>query len=135
MPEVLDPEAVGTYPARTGAGGGFVWDAVLEYRVWCSPWSGAPDLDSGSDYCYSFATYGDAAAFARATVGAAEPLALVLQREYLEEAEPGVYRHVREQRLTEWPVDLLRRPRRTASTIPDFLASTSSDRLSILRGA
>lgn len=29
-PNVLDPERVGTYPAESKAGGGHVWDAVLE---------------------------------------------------------------------------------------------------------
>jgi hypothetical protein len=43
-PDALDPGLVGTYPASAHAGGGYVWDAVLEYRVWCHPESGAPDL-------------------------------------------------------------------------------------------
>ncbi len=134
LPEVVDAAAVGTYPARAGAGGGYVWDAVLEYRVWCSPSAGAADLSEGSDYYFPFATYGEAAAFAEATAGAEQPLALVLQREYIEEPQPGVYRHVRQERLTEWPVALLSRPRRTPRTIPDFLVSDSPDRLNTLRG-
>ena len=36
-PDVADPDRVGTYPATVGAGGGYVWDQVLEYRVWCHP--------------------------------------------------------------------------------------------------
>jgi len=36
-PEVQDPSLVGTYPASAKAGRGYVWDAVLEYRVWCYP--------------------------------------------------------------------------------------------------
>ena len=89
----------------------------------------------GNDYFHAFASYDDAAAFARATVGAEEPLALVLQEEYIEEPEPGHYRHVQEHRLTEWPVSFLRRPRRTPSTIPDFLAPDAPpNRLDILRG-
>lgn len=32
-PEVIDPTLVGTYPAAAMSGGGYVWDAVLEYRV------------------------------------------------------------------------------------------------------
>lgn len=134
LPEVLDAAAVGTYPARAGAGGGYVWDAVLEYRVWCSPAARAADLSEGSDYYFPFATFGEAAAFAEATAGAEEPLALVLQREDIEEPQPGVYQHVRHERLTEWPVALLSRPRRTPRTIPDFLASESPNRLNILRG-
>lgn len=42
-PAVLDPTLVGSYSAVAMAGGGFVWDAVLEYRVWCHPHDGAPD--------------------------------------------------------------------------------------------
>lgn len=66
FPAVLDPPLVGSYPAFAKAGGGFVWDAVLEYRVWCHPERGAPDeveggpalsrgpvriFAVGSDYC------------------------------------------------------------------------------------
>jgi hypothetical protein len=29
-PRAIDPSRVGKYPATAGAGGGFVWDAVLE---------------------------------------------------------------------------------------------------------
>src|SRR5688572_28690560 len=109
-PQVVDPEQVGKYPACAGAGGGFVWDAVLEYRVWCHPERGAPDQEDGSDYFYSFASYEDALAFSRSTVGAEEPLALILQEEYISESEQGVYVHVRERRVTEWPVEFLSRP-------------------------
>jgi hypothetical protein len=134
-PDVLDPSRVGTYPALAKAGGGFVWDAVLEYRVWCHPENGAPDEDNGSDYFYCFATYAEALAFSQKTRGAEEPLALVLQREYISEPEPGHYIHVQEERITEWPVAFLSRPRRTESTIPDFLSpSAPSNRLDILRG-
>jgi hypothetical protein len=62
----------------------------LEYRVWCSPTAGAADLGSGSDFFYPFVTYSEAAALSRATTGAEEPLALVLQREDIEEPETGV---------------------------------------------
>ncbi len=59
----------------------------------------------------------------------------MLQREYIDEAEPGDYRHVRRQRVTEWPVEFLARPKRDTRTIPDFLASDApSNRLEILRG-
>jgi hypothetical protein len=114
---------------------GLVWDAVLEYRVWLHPERGAPDLHDGSDSFHAFSTYDEAADFAAQTEGAEEPLALVLQEEYLNEPEPGRYEHVKQRRLTEWPVDFLRRPRRTARTIPDFRAAdATSNRLAILRG-
>ncbi len=51
-PDAQDPERVGTYPAVVKAGGGYVWDEVLEYRVWCCPRLGAEDLEDGSDYYY-----------------------------------------------------------------------------------
>ena len=134
-PAVLDPELVGTYPASANAGGGYVWDAVLEYRVWCHPERGAPDEADGSDYYYPFDSYAEALEFSRASTGAETPLALVLQEEYVSENEPGVYVHVRERRVTEWPPEFLRRPRRTARTIADFLAPDAPpNRLDILRG-
>ena len=110
-------------------------DAVLEYRVWCHPERGAPDVDDGSDYYRAFASYDEARAFARETEGAEEPLALVLQQEYLGEPEPGQYVHMKEQRITEWPVAFLSRPKRTAETIPNFLSPDApANRLDILRG-
>lgn len=107
-PKVLDETKIGDYPALVKAGGGYVWDDVLEYRVWCHPEKGAEDL---------------------------EPLALILQKEYIDEPEPGKYIHVKVERLTEWPVKFLSRPKRTENTIPDFLSPNApSNRLDILRG-
>ncbi len=118
-----------------GAGGGYVWDEVLEYRVWCHPENGAPDEADGSDYYLPFGTYEDVLKFARATPGADEPLALIRQQEYISEDEPGQFRHVKDVRVTEWPVKFLSRPRRTQTTIPDFLSPDAPpNRLDILRG-
>jgi putative acetyltransferase len=125
FPDAIDPALVGAYDAEAGAGGGYVWDEVLEYRVWCHPERGAKDLAEGSDYYFPFARYVDALAFAEATSGAEEPLALIRQREYISEPEPGKYLHIKEERITEWPVEFLRRPPRTAHTIPAFLARTA----------
>jgi hypothetical protein len=134
-PDAEDPSKVGEYPALSGAGGGYVWDAVLEYRVWCHPERGAPDHEDGSDYYYAFATYAEALKFSEATKGAEEPLALIRQDEYIAEPETGNYVHIKEVRITEWPVAFLSRPRRTARTIPDFLAPDAPDnRLDIIRG-
>lgn len=134
-PAVLDVAKVGDYPALAKAGGGYVWDAVLEYRVWCSPSLGAPDDCEGNDYFYAFEAYDDAAAYAETHPGCKLPLALVLQREYIDEPTPGEYIHVREERIAEWPVEFLGRPRRTARTIPDFLSPDAPpNRLAILRG-
>jgi putative acetyltransferase len=134
-PDVVDASLVGTYPALAKAGGGYVWDDVLEYRVWCHPERGAPDEEDGSDYYLAFATYAEAAAFSECTQGAEEPLALIQQIEHIDEPEPGEYRHVKEVRIAEWPAEFLRRPRRTPNTISDFLSPDApSNRLDILRG-
>jgi hypothetical protein len=134
-PSVSEPDRVGAYSVVAKAGGGLVWDAVLEYRVWCHPERGAPDEDDGNDYFRAFATYDEALEFSQATAGAEEPLALILQEEHIDEPEPGRYVHVKEPRVAEWPVEFLRRPRRTPDTIPAFLAPDApSNRLDILRG-
>jgi hypothetical protein len=44
FPDAIHAEDVGSYPALVGAGGGYVWDAVLEYRVWLHPERGAKRL-------------------------------------------------------------------------------------------
>jgi putative acetyltransferase len=131
-PDAVDPSLVGSYPALAGAGGGYVWDNVLEYRVWCHP---SDDEEDSSDYYFAFATYEGAQAFSASTEGAEEPLALIEQLEYIEEDEPGQFVHVRERRVTEWPPEFLTRPKRTERTIPDFLAPDApANRLDILRG-
>ena len=128
-PRAVNRRRVGKYPAVVHAGGGYVWDEVLEYRVWCHPESG------GSDYYYAFATYPTALAFSKKTPGAEEPLALIRQRQHINEPEPGRYIHVKKTRLTEWPVEFLSRPRRDRYTIPDFLSPTApANRLDIIRG-
>lgn len=105
-----------------------MWDAVLEYRVWCH------SVREG-DHFYAFASYYEALKFSEKTRNAQQPLALILQEEYLDEPEDGVYIHVCKQRMTEWPVMFLSRPKRTPQTIPDFLAPDAPpNRLAILRG-
>lgn len=134
-PDAVDPELVGSYPATAMAGGGYVWDEVLEYRVWFHLREGAADEADGNDYYYAFASYEEAKAFADDTDGAREPLALILQREYIDEPAPGEYLHRQQQRVAEWPVVFLTRPRRTERTIPDFLSPDAPpNRLAILRG-
>ena len=134
-PDAVNPDRVGAYSPLAKAGGGYVWDDVLEYRVWCCPARGSSDLADGSDYYEAFATYAEALAFSQSTEGAEEPLALIRQMEYIDEANPGEYRHVKEERITECPVEFLRRPRRTQNTIPDFLSPNApANRLDILRG-
>ena len=134
-PDIKNKELVGTYPALVKSGGGYVWDAVLEYRVWCHPHAGAPDTEDGDDYYYVFDNYEEALEFSDENPGTEEPLTLILQREYIDEPEPGKYVHIKEERLTEWPVEFLGRPRRNENTIPDFLSPDApGNRLEILRG-
>lgn len=112
-----------------------MWDEVLEYRVWCSPHLGAEDLDDGSDYYYAFETYKEALDFSREMEGCEALLALILQREYIDEPSEGEFAHVKTERLTEWPTEFLKRPRRDANTIPNFLSPNAPpNRLQILRG-
>jgi|SRR6188768_3434258 len=127
-PPAVNEAKVGTYPASTCAGGGYVWDEVLEYRVWVHS-------EGESDYFYAFATFEEAAKLARKTKGAEKPLALILQKQYIDEPSPGVYHHIKKRRLTEWPVEFLARPKRTQQTIPDFLSPNAPpNRLDIIRG-
>ena len=95
----------------------------------------AEDIEDGSDYYYVFASYEEAKNFSETHDGTEEPIALVLQREYIDEPETGKYEHVKEERITKWLVDWLSRPQRTERTIPDFFsAAPSSNRRDILRG-
>jgi putative acetyltransferase len=84
-PKVKDPDLIGEYLALVKSGGGYVWDDVLEYRVWCHPEIGAPDAESGNDYYYVFATYEEALKYSKKTDGAEPPVALVVQEEYIDE--------------------------------------------------
>jgi hypothetical protein len=134
-PDIKNKELVGTYPALVKSGGGYVWDEVLEYRVWCHPPDGAPDIDDGNDYYNVFDNYEEALEFSDENPGTEEPLALVLQREYIDEPQAGKYVHIKQERLTEWPIEFLSRPQRGANTITDFFSPDApSNRLEILRG-
>ncbi|MFB9841410.1 GCN5 family acetyltransferase [Mucilaginibacter ginsenosidivorans] len=134
-PKVKDIELVGTYPATVESGGGYVWDEVLEYRVWCHPERGAPDIDDGNDYYYVFETCEDALEYSESNPGTESPLALILQEEHINEPEQGHYVHVKEPRITEWHVEFLNRPKRNADTIPNFFSPDApANRLEILRG-
>lgn len=134
-PKVLDETKVGTYEWKAKLGGGYVWDEVLEYRVWNHPEEGAKDLAEGNDYFFVFSTYKEAKAFSDQNKGAEAPLALVLQKEFIDEPEAGKFVHIKEERITEWSVEFLSRPRRTAQTIPDFFSTDApKNRLDIIRG-
>jgi putative acetyltransferase len=113
-PVAVDPARVGTYPASAKSGAGYFYDDVLEYRVWV-------DSPNG-DWLEAFATYEQAAEFSKATQNAEDPLVLVLQRESINEPEPGQYVHVTEPRVTEWQVEWLADSKRSADSIRRFLA-------------
>ena len=76
----------------------------------------------------------EAEAFAAENPGTEEPLALVLQREYIDEPEPCLLVHVKKPRMTEWPVQFLEEPRRTERTIPDWLALGTAARRAFMKG-
>lgn len=134
-PKVKQRELIGSYPALVKSGGGFVWDEVLEYRVWCHPYNGATDIKNGDDYYYVFASYEEACEFSKKNKGAEQPVALILQKEYIEEPEHGNYIHIQNERITEWRVEFLNRPQRTENTIPNFFSPNApNNRLDILRG-
>lgn len=95
------PEKVGSYSALTKTGGGYLWDDVLEYRVWIHP--------NGDDYFVPFATYQGAKNFSEQEEKAEKPLALVLQKKghWVAWDEKGV-RIGDTNRITEWKVDWLK---------------------------
>jgi hypothetical protein len=118
-PPVVNVSKIGVYPAHTFAGGGHVYDDILEYRVWVHPERGGKDLDNGNDYFFAFESYGKANSFSKKTRGAENPLALVLQREWIDEPEPGVRVLKKGKRVTEWNVAWLANYKRT----PELIAS------------
>lgn len=105
-PDSIDENRVGEYPAETKSGGGYFYDQVLEYRVWCRPWQGAPDEFDGEIYYYAFHTYDEALEFSNETDGSEAPLVLVKQLEWIDEPEDGKFIHKTGERLTEWRVEL-----------------------------
>ncbi len=112
-PVAIDFEKVGSYPALTKSGAGYVYDDVLEYRVWVHP--------GGDDYYRAFPTYEEAKRFSERTERAEEPLVLILQREHINEPEPGKYVHVKGDRIAEWRVEWLAGSKRRPDTISNFL--------------
>ena len=112
-PVAVDFDKVGKYPALTKSGAGYVYDDVLEYRVWVHP--------GDDDYYRAFAIYEEAKRFSERTERAEEPLVLVLQREHINEPEPGKYVHVKGGRITEWRVEWLAGSKRGPDTIQKFL--------------
>jgi putative acetyltransferase len=120
FPVAVDRAKVGEYPALTKSGGGYFYDEVLEYRVWIHA--------DGDDYYHAFATYEEAQAFSKKSRAAEEPLVLVLQREWINEPQPGQYVHEKGERITEWLVDWLDGHRRGPDSIARFLKAKEAER-------
>ena len=121
-PDAIDPSLVGEYPALAKSGAGYFFDEVLEYRVWCHPERGAPDEFDGEDYYYAFATHAEALAFSTNCPGTETPLALVRQREWIDEPEPGQFIHMQTERITEWQPEWLEDGPRKPGDIEAFIA-------------
>jgi putative acetyltransferase len=119
LPRATDAARVGQYLTLARSGGGYFFDDVLEYRVWVHPPGG------GDDLCHSFECYEDAFAFAAGEPGAEDPLVLVLQREWIDEPEPGSFSHKSGERITEWRVEWLEGGARTPESIALFLKQRS----------
>ncbi|OAV46251.1 GCN5 family acetyltransferase [Lewinella sp. 4G2] len=132
-PHATDPNKVGTYPASVKSGGGYVWDTVLEYRVWLHPELGAEDIFDGDDYFYAFESHKEALKFSSSVKGTEQPLVLVFQQEYIDEPEPETYQLVRQERITEWDPAWLSRSKRDEKTVTLFFENPIPDRLDLLR--
>lgn len=124
-PIAIDSKMVAEYPALAKSGGGYFYDEVLEYRVWCHPEQGAVDEFDGDDYFYVFETYEEALMFSENRQVAEQPLVLLRQLEHINEPEEGVFVHVKEARITEWQVQWLEGSKREYDSIPKFLAEKS----------
>lgn len=120
-PVAVDPSMVGWYDAFCKSGAGYFYDEVLEFRVWVHPHEGGPELQDGDDYFCAFPSYEEALRFSNEMPGAEEPLALVLQREHVNEPKPGVYEHVVGDRIAEWQVEWLDGTKRGPDSIKQFL--------------
>jgi putative acetyltransferase len=120
-PEAVEKSKVGEYPAHTKSGGGYFYDDVLEYRVWCRPWQGAPDEFEGEIYYYAFATFEEALEFSEDTEGSEKPLVLVRQKEWINEPEAGTYIQEKGERITEWLVEWLEDSKRNKNSISEFI--------------
>jgi hypothetical protein len=120
-PTAVDPAKVGTYDGFSKSGAGYFYDDVLEYRVWMCPDRGAKDENNGDDYFVAFAQWESAEEFSRKTKGAEKPLALVRQREWIDEPKPGHYIAHTGERITEWQVAWLASSKRRPESIQEFL--------------
>ena len=126
-PTVIDPDQVGEYDEAAYSGGGYFFDEVLEYRVWCYPEQDANEVDAdgsfliANEYYRAFMTFEQALAFANDTPDSRTPVALVRQLEWIDQPSRGVYIHNKGERITEWQANWLVRGIRQANDISEFL--------------
>ena len=121
FPVAIDPNRVGTYPPETDSGAGYFYDDVLEYRVWLNPDKGAEPLNGSDDYFVAFAQFEPAQIFSQKTRGAEPPLALVRQREWIDEPKRGNFIPRKSERTTEWQVSWLKDNKRSNTSIEEFM--------------
>jgi putative acetyltransferase len=119
-PKAIDKEKIGTYPARSFSGGGYFYDEILEYRVWVHPGDGE------EDYYYPFYEFEEALKFSNETANAENPCVLILQKEYIDEPEDGVYIKMCKERITEWLVEWLLDSKREEGSIDSFIETHNS---------
>jgi len=120
-PTAINKKMIGEYPALSKSGGGYFYDEILEYRVWCRPWLGAPDEHDGEVYYHPFFTFEEAKVFSNATEGSEEPIVLVKQLEWIDEPTPNEFIHKKTERITEWKVEWLDKSKRKKNSIKDFI--------------
>lgn len=108
------PKKIGSFPVEVFSGGGYLFDKVLEYRVWVRNKNVSSEL-------YSFTNYEDALRFRNQTKGAEFPLALVYQAEYIAEPEEGEPVLIKQPRIAEWQVKWLEGNQRNEKNINNLL--------------
>lgn len=113
FPLPIAPEKVGTYSMFAKAGAGYFFDDVLEYRVWGG--------DEGRVVAFGKAE--DAYEYARRHPTAEAPLALVVQREWIDEPEEGTLVPKRGHRVAEWQIEWLPTKHREPGSIEAFMAA------------
>ncbi|MBD2716466.1 hypothetical protein KBK19_15600 [Microvirga sp. STR05] len=115
FPDAIDSSKIGTYPAGVWSGGGHFYDEVLEYRVWVYS-------DDDGEYFCPFENYKSALRFSKKTIGAKDPDVLILQREYVDEPQEGVFVKITSERVAEWRPEWLQNSKREKGSIDRFIA-------------
>jgi len=108
-PSVVNSAKVGKYKTQCYSGGGYFYDELLEYRVWHHPYDGGDEL-------YCFPNYLLATMFSEKNKNAGhsteEPIALVLQREWVDHPSENEYVAKKGERITEWKPEWLEKNKR-----------------------